>query len=172
MKSARRADPSPESEGITDLAFFPNQQVVVVASLAKESPPIVVDTNVRNLHPALPPTSVSQPSLLSRLDPLGSHIHCVAVSPRGDAMAFVDKTGLVYVVFLDPHTYAARKTVLVAEVGGANTAYEAAALRFSADGQVLFAVDYKGVFHVQDWGAGLPSYAGVGKCQTLRANKS
>lgn len=172
MKSARRADPNPESEGITDLAFFPNQQVVVVASLAQESPPIVVDTNVRNLHPALPPTSVSQPSLLSRLDPLGCHIHCVAVSPRGDAMAFVDKSGLVYVVFLDPHTYAARKTVLVAEVAGATTAYEAAALRFSADGHVLFAVDYKGVLHVQDWGAGMPSYAGVGKCQTLRANKS
>ena len=87
-------------------------------------------------------------------------------------MAFVDKSGLVYVVFLDPHTYAARKTVLVAEVAGATTAYEAAALRFSADGHVLFAVDYKGVLHVQDWGAGMPSYAGVGKCQTLRANKS
>ncbi|KAG5354546.1 SPS-sensor component PTR3 [Yarrowia sp. B02] len=172
MKSARRADPSPESEGITDLAFFPNQQVVVVASLAKDSPPIVVDTNVRNLHPALPPTSVSQPSLLSRLDSLGYNIHCVAVSPRGDAMAFVDKSGLVYVVYLDPHTYAARKTVLVAEVGSAQSAYEAAALRFSADGQVLFTVDYKGVCHIQDWGAGNPNHAGVGKCQTLRANKS
>ncbi|VBB87595.1 Conserved hypothetical protein [Yarrowia lipolytica] len=172
MKSARRADPSPESEGITDLAFFPNQQVVVVASLAKDSPPIVVDTNVRNLHPALPPTSVSQPSLLSRLDSLGYNIHCVAVSPRGDAMAFVDKSGLVYVVYLDPHTYAARKTVLVAEVGSAQNAYEAAAVRFSADGQVLFTVDYKGVCHIQDWGAGMPNHAGVGKCQTLRANKS
>ncbi|KAG5361180.1 SPS-sensor component PTR3 [Yarrowia sp. E02] len=172
MKSARRADPSPEAEGITDLSFFPNQQVVVVASLAKESPPIVVDTNVRNLHPALPPTSVSQPSLLSRLDSLGYNIHSVAVSPRGDAMAFVDKSGMVYVVYLDPHTYAARKTVLVAEVSSAQNAYEAAALRFSADGQVLFTVDYKGICHIQDWGAGMPNHAGVGKCQTLRANKS
>lgn len=172
MKSARRADPSPEAEGITDLAFFPNQQVVVVASLAKDSPPIVVDTNVRNLHPALPPTSVSQPSLLSRLDSLGHKNHCVAVSPRGDAMAFVDRNGLVYVVYLDPHSYAVRKTVLVAEVGAANNAYEAAALRFSQDGQVLFTVDYKGVCHIQDWGAGMPNHAGIGKCQTLRANKS
>lgn len=172
MKSARRADASPEAEGITDLAFFPNQQVVVVASLAKDSPPIVVDTNVRNLHPALPPTSVSQPALLARLDALGHAIHCVAVSPRGDSMAFVDKSGLVYVVFLDPHTYAARKTVLVTEVASANNAYEAAAIRYSGDGQVLFTVDHKGVLHIQDWGAGLPNHAGIGKCQTLRSNKS
>ena len=196
MKSSRRADPTENGyEGISCLQFFPgSNRYLAVTSVASSAPPILVDTRITatssaaprspnlasspltpSYHPSLVSSSMSvassvtQPTLLMRVDKVGSNIHRVAVSPRNDGgAAFLDKSGLVYVMHSPGFIASDQRRIAVAtEVASARSSFEAASMAFSLSGQVLVVVDRKGDVHIQDYGAGVPNGVGVGRCRVL-----
>lgn len=165
MKSIRSLDTSLESEGITDLQFFPDNRIMTLTSVAFNSTPIVIDTKVGSIVGV---QGIAQPVMLARIEEVGSTIHKAAVSPRGDAVAFLDRNGLVYLMSSSRiDDFENRRVVVVAEVSNAYRVREAAAMRFSGDGYKLFIVDRKGILYVQDFTAGWPQDHEVTRCKLL-----
>jgi hypothetical protein len=169
LKSSRRVDPDENYEGITSVKLFPNEsRYMVVTSSAVASPPIVLDTKISQSSSALSDHStLTRPSLLMRVDKVGTQIHSCEISPKGDAVAFLDKNGLIYIMHSPGMTLDTRRITIVTEVNDSSTYKLAASMRFSTNGQVLFAVDRRGNLHIEDFAAGLPHHAGMGKCRIL-----
>lgn len=166
MKSLRSIDTSLESEGITDTKLFPgNPNLMCVTSTAFNSPPIVINTKIQCIDGV---QTVAQPTMLIRLDELGSKIHKCEISPRNDSIAFLDRNGSVYIMFaptmMDNEK---RRIVLVDMVSNAYRAHESAALRFSFDGHKLYVLDRKGMLYVEDFSYGLPQGHEVTKCKQI-----
>lgn len=166
MKSLRSIDTSLESEGITDVKLFPgNASLMCVTSAAFNAPPIVVNTKIQNIDGL---QSVAQPTMLIRVEEVGSNIHRCAVSPRNDSIAFLDRNGSVYIMFsptmIDSDK---RRIVLVDMISNAYRAHESAALRFSIDGHKLYILDRKGILHIEDFSYGLPQGHEVTKCKEI-----
>lgn len=166
MKSLRSIDTSLESEGITDTKIFPgNSNLMCVTSVAFNAPPIVINTKIQTINGV---QTVAQPTMLLRLDELGSKIHKCEISPRNDSIAFLDRNGTVYIMYaptlLDNEK---RRIVAVEEVANAYRMREAASLRFSADGHRLYLLDRKGTLYVEDFAYGLPQDHEVTKCKQI-----
>lgn len=166
MKSLRSIDSSLESEGITDVKLFPgNPSLMCVTSAAFNAPPIVVNTKIQDIDGV---QRVAQPTMLIRLDELGSKIHKCEISPRNDSIAFLNRNGSVYIMFsptmMDSEK---RRIVLVDMVADAYRAHESAALKFSADGHKLYVLDRKGILYVEDFSYGLPQEHEVTKCKQI-----
>ncbi|KAA8909731.1 hypothetical protein TRICI_004380 [Trichomonascus ciferrii] len=172
MKSSRKSDPDEEFEGITSANFVPysthRQYMVVTSTVSTNSaPPIILDTKVISPSTSSVTSSVSQPTLLMRVDKVGSKIHSSAASPRGDAIAFLDKSGLVYVMHAPGLLPDHRKICVATEVAKAAKSSSSASMQFSPSGRVLVIVDRKGDIHIEDYGAGTPQQAGIGRCRLL-----
>ncbi|CEP64713.1 Ptr3p LALA0_S13e01354g [Lachancea lanzarotensis] len=166
MKSLRSIDTSLESEGITDTKMFPgNSNLMCVTSVAFNAPPIVINTRLQTINVA---QSVAQPTMLLRIDELGSKIHRCEISPRNDSIAFLDRNGKVSIMYA-PTLFdnEKRRVVLVDVVANASRVREAASLRFSADGHKLFILDRKGSLYVEDFASGLPQDQDVTKCKQI-----
>lgn len=166
MKSLRTIDSSMESEGITDVKLFPgNPSLMCVTSAAFNAPPIVVNTKIQDIDGV---QRVAQPTMLIRLDELGSKIHKCEISPRNDSIAFLARNGSVYIMFsptmMDSEK---RRIVLVDMVADAYRAHESAAMKFSADGHKLYILDRKGILYVEDFSYGLPQGHEVTKCKQI-----
>ncbi|GAV52384.1 hypothetical protein ZYGR_0AG03750 [Zygosaccharomyces rouxii] len=166
MKSLRSIDTSMESEGITDTKLFPgNPNLMCVTSMAFNSPPIVINTKIQNTEGL---QNVAQPTMLIRLDELGSKIYKCEVSPRNDSIAFLERNGSVYIMFAPTMMDNEKKRiVLVDMVANAYRAKESAALRFSPDGHKLLILDRKGILYVEDFSHGLPQGHEVRKCKQI-----
>jgi hypothetical protein len=170
MKSSRRVDVSPDYEGVTAIQFFPgNSRYMSVTSVAQNAPPVLLDTkctpNARSFNSGS--SGLSHPTVLMRVDKVGSAIHKAEISPRGDAVAFLDKCGLVYLMHAPGMLSDMRKITIVSEVAGATNGRMAASMRFTPSGHSLLIVDRKGNLHIEDFGAGIPHQAGMGKCRIL-----
>lgn len=166
MKSLRSIDSSLESEGITDVKLFPgNPSLMCVTSAAFNAPPIVVNTKIQDIDGV---QRIAQPTMLIRLDELGSKIHKCEISPRNDSIAFLNRNGSVYIMFsptmMDSEK---RRIVLVDMVADAYRAHESAAMKFTADGHKLYILDRKGILYVEDFSYGLPQGHEVTKCKQI-----
>ncbi|SCV05163.1 LANO_0H01442g1_1 [Lachancea nothofagi CBS 11611] len=166
MKSLRSIDTSLESEGITDTKMFPgNSNLMCVTSVAFNTPPIVINTRIQTINVV---QSVAQPTMLLRLDELGSKIHKCEISPRNDSIAFLDRNGTTYIMYaptlLD---HEKRRVVSVDVVANASRVREAASLKFSADGHRLYILDRKGSLYIEDFAYGLPQNHEVTKCKQI-----
>lgn len=166
MKSLRSIDTSMESEGITDTKLFPgNPNLMCVTSTAFNAPPIVINTKIQNTEGL---QSVAQPTMLIRLDELGSKIYKCEVSPRNDSIAFLERNGSVCIMFAPTMMDNEKKRiVLVDMVANASRAKESAALRFSPDGHKLLILDRKGILYIEDFSHGLPQGHEVTKCKQI-----
>lgn len=179
VKSARRrlaaGSPDDASQGITSVKFFPGSNrllVITSCSDTTDSPPIILDTKLAGKSLS---TSSGQsdklagpyPQVVMRLDKVGTVIHNCEPSPRKDAVAFLDRSGLVYVMHAPNLASESRKIAVACDVAAASSFHESASMRFSPAGDVLFIVDRKGVCHIEDYAAALPHQAGVGKCRLL-----
>lgn len=170
MKSSRRVDVSTDYEGVTSIQFFPgNSRYMSVTSVADKAPPVLLDTKcapgARSFNSGS--SGLSHPTVLMRVDKVGSSIHRAEVSPRGDAVAFLDKSGLVYLMHAPGMLSDMRKITIVSEVAGATNARAAASMRFTPSGHTLILVDRKGNLHIEDFAAGIPHQSGMGKCRVL-----
>lgn len=165
MKSLRSLDTSLESEGITDLTFFPDNRLMTITSVAFNASPIVIDTRITSINGI---QGILQPLMLMRVDEVGSSIHKASVSPRGDAILFLDRNGLVYIMS-SPHMDDSenKRVVVVAEVSNAYRMREAATLRFDKDGYKLFIIDRKGVLYIEDFTAGPPQSHEITRCKLI-----
>lgn len=166
MKSLRSIDTSLESEGITDTKLFPgNPSLMCVTSTAFNSPAIIVNTKIEDISNL---RSVAQPTLLNKFPDLGYKIHKCEISSRNDSIAFLDKNGSVYLVsaptMIDNEK---RRTVVVEMVADAYRAHESASMRFSSDGYVLYILDRKGVFYVEDFAYDLPQNNEITRCKEI-----
>ncbi|AET38066.1 Ptr3p Ecym_2327 [Eremothecium cymbalariae DBVPG len=166
MKSLRSIDTSLESEGITATKMFPdNPNLMCVTSVAFNSPPIVINTKIETINGV---QTVAQPTMLMRIDEVDSKIHNCEISPRSDAIAFVDRSGTVYLLFAPTMTEnETRRIVTVDVVANAYRAREAACMRFSLDGHKLYLVDRKGILYVEDFAFALPQNHEVTKCKQI-----
>lgn len=167
MKSVRSIDTSLESEGITDTKLFPgNPNLMCITSTAFNSSPLVINTKITQINGV---RTVAQPSMLIRVDEIGCKIHKCEISPRNDAIAFLDRNGSVYIMcaptMVDNNEK--RRTVLVETVANAYRAYESATLRFNAEGNKLYILDRKGIFFVEDFAYGLPQSREITKCKQI-----
>uniref|UniRef100_A0A060THV1 ARAD1D34320p n=1 Tax=Blastobotrys adeninivorans TaxID=409370 RepID=A0A060THV1_BLAAD len=172
MKSIRRVDANKDSEGITSVKFIPRhlrrQYMVVTSSvMSSNSPPVILDPKINTNSGTSASSAVSQPSLIMRVDKVGSQIHNCAVSPRGDAIAFLDRSGLVYVMHAPGMLSDHRRIAVVEEVSRGPQYTSAASMQFTSSGHALVIVDRKGELFIEDYGAGLPNQAGIGKCRLL-----
>ncbi|EJS43886.1 ptr3p [Saccharomyces arboricola H-6] len=167
MKSVRSIDTSLESEGITDTKLFPgNPNLMCVTSTAFNSSPLVINTKITQINGV---RTVAQPSMLIRVDEIGCKIHKCEISPRNDAIAFLDRNGSVYIMcaptMMDNNEK--RRTILVETVANAYRAYESATLRFNPEGNKLYILDRKGTFFVEDFAYGLPQSREITKCKQI-----
>ncbi|KOG99845.1 Ptr3p [Saccharomyces eubayanus] len=167
MKSVRSIDTSLESEGITDTKLFPgNPNLMCITSTAFNSSPLVINTKITQINGV---RTVAQPSMLIRVDEIGCKIHKCEISPRNDAIAFLDRNGSVYIMcaptMMDNNEK--RRTILVETVANAYRAYESATLRFNPEGNKLYILDRKGAFFVEDFAFGLPQSREITKCKQI-----
>ncbi|KAM9902219.1 hypothetical protein OXX69_008405 [Metschnikowia pulcherrima] len=181
-----------DNEGITDIKFgqpFSNT-IVVTSSSLKDNPSVVlkvkgpaIDSRKLNRKPSLEEdidqdtspqsgfatsedddaNTATDISVLMRLHDIGSNIYGVEVSPRGDSMVFVDKSGRLLLVAtkggpqgIDSSRPIANAIVLLGEVAPALRYTESASVCFSSDGGKVMAVDRKGVFQIFDFTQGVP----------------
>lgn len=164
LKTSRYKESNSEYEGITAIQFLPNSRYFAVTSVAKEPAyPMVVDSKIRQQQV----TVSSRVSMLMRVEKVGSSIHNLAISPRGDAIAFLDKNGLVYLMYSPELDNSTKRIVVAADVSRAANYREAASMRFSRLGHALFILDRKGNFYIEDFAAGSPHQAGISKCRIL-----
>ena len=168
MKSIRSIDTSLESEGITDTKIFPgNCNLMCVTAVAFNAPPIVINTKIQSINMAST-HHVAQPTMLLRLDELGSKIYKCEISPRNDSIAFLDRNGSVYIMTSPTMTDNEKRRIVVVETcSNAYRLREAACMRFSSDGHKLYILDRKGIFYVEDFAAGLPQNHFVTKCKQI-----
>lgn len=175
MKSARRRIAESDSEqGITSVRFFPgSNRLLSITSCCDntESPPIILDTKLAGKSMSIgsgqSEKTGSYPQVIMRLDKVGTLIHNCEPSPRKDAVALLDQSGLVYVMHAPNLMSETRKIAVVCVVADATSFHECASMRFTPAGDVLIIVDRKGVCHIQDFAAAFPHQAGVGKCRLL-----
>lgn len=117
---------------------------------------------------------ISGSEIIMKIPEIGSSIHRLALLPRGDGMVFLDKAGHIFLVStpnFQLHPTSSLKSVVVqlGEVANAARYYEAASLKFSADGGKLYSVDRKGVFQVYDFTKGIPGQdSDVVKCKIIK----
>ncbi|CAG97889.1 Ptr3p [Kluyveromyces lactis] len=166
MKSLRSLDTSLESEGITDTKLFPgNPNLMCVTSVAFNAPPIVINTKIESINGV---QSVAQPTMLLRLDELGSKIHKCEISPRNDSIAFLDRNGTVNILFAPTMMDNEKRRILTVDVvSNAYRMREAASMRFSVDGHTLYILDRKGILYVEDFAFALPQHPEVTKCKQI-----
>lgn len=165
MKSQRRLDTSLDSEGITDMSFFPDNRFMTITSLSHNSEPIIIDTNILSISG---PDGIAKPKLLMKIDEVGSTIHKCCVSPRGDSVAYLNRNGNVYIMAtprMDDNDN--KKISCVLEVANAFRAKEAASLRFDPDGYKLYVLDRKGVLSIADFTAGTVEDHYVTRCKII-----
>lgn len=191
-----------DNEGITDAQFgnIPNTVVLTSCSL-QNRPPIILRLDGSNIDPAHNNRHLSdalsiESSVNSRHDPIdddfdianikssdlllkiqevGFSIHKMALLPRRDAIAFLDKDGRVYLVSipnfeLNLNTALKKIVVLLGDVANAERYVESAAITFSADGGRVYVADRKGIFLVFDFTKGIPGQdSEVVKCKIISA---
>lgn len=165
MKSQRRLDTSLDSEGITDMSFFPDNRLMTICSLSHNSEPIIIDTNISSISG---PDGIAKPKLLMKIDEVGSTIHKCCVSPRGDSVAYINRNGNVYIMTtprMDDNDN--KKIACVLEVSNAFRAKEAASVRFDSDGYKLYVLDRKGVLSIADFTAGTVEDHTVTRCKII-----
>ncbi|KAG0676103.1 SPS-sensor component ptr3 [Pichia californica] len=165
MKSQRRLDTSLDSEGITDMSFFPDSRLMTITSLSHNSEPIIIDTNISSISG---PDGIAKPKLLMKIDEVGSTIHKCCVSPRGDSVAYLNRNGNVYIMAtprMDDNDN--KKISCVLEVANAFRAKEAASLKFDSDGYKLYVLDRKGVLSIADFTAGSVEDHSVTRCKII-----
>ena len=165
MKSQRRLDTSLDSEGITDISFFPDNRLMTITSLSHNSEPIIIDTNISSIFG---PDGIAKPKLLMKIDEVGSTIHKCCVSPRGDSVAYINRNGNVYIMTtprMDDNDN--KKIACVLEVSNAFRAKEAASVRFDSDGYKLYVLDRKGILSIADFTAGTVEDHTVTRCKII-----
>lgn len=167
MKSIRSLDTSLESEGITDIKMFPDNKYMIITSLAFNASPILIDNNISSINGL---QTVAQPKLILKFDEIGSNIHRCCISPRNDSVAFLDKDGKVFLVYLSNFNNENKRIFLIDQVSNAFRMRESASLRFSTNGHKLFIVDRKGVLYINDFSIGLPQSSNVTKCKIINNN--
>lgn len=165
LKTSRSTDKQRESEGITSIEFFPRSRFFAVSSVALNSYPMIVDSKIQSNNPEA--QVISRLSIVTRVEKVGSAIHRAAVSHRDNALALLDKNGLVYLMHAPMFDKSKKRIFVVTEVSSSPCYLEAASMRFTPSGHALFIVDRKGNFHVEDFAAGSPQQAGIGKCRIL-----
>lgn len=117
--------------------------------------------------------NIKNADILLRIPEVGSSIHRLALSPRGDGLVFLDKNGHLYLVSLpnfqfNSSTNNKKIVLLLGEVANAERYTESASVKFSSDGGKVFVVDRKGVFSVFDFTKGVPGEdVDVVKCKIL-----
>ncbi|CAM9016290.1 unnamed protein product [Wickerhamomyces anomalus] len=164
MKSIRSLDTSLESEGITDIQMFPNNQYMIITSASFNAAPIIIDNNISSINGL---QTVAQPKMLLKLDEIGSSIHKSAISPRNDTVAVLDKNGSVYLIFATRMDQESKRIFIVDQVSNAFRKRESASLKFSKDGHKLYILDRKGIFYINDFAAGLPQNPEITRCKPL-----
>lgn len=117
-------------------------------------------------------SNISGSETIMKIPEVGSSIHKLALLPRGDAMAFLDKAGHIFLVSTPnfQHLKSSIKKVVVqlGEVANAARYTEAASLKFSSDGGKVYAVDRKGIFQVYDFTKGIPGHdSDIIKCKII-----
>lgn len=173
-------------EGITDVKFGTmNSNLIIVTSCSLRSrPPLVIklegsqidstknvvnNNDMKSLNSADESekySSVESAETFMRINEIGSLIHRIAVSPRGDGIVFLDKDGKLFLV-ASANFYPGRRisstdsknkkiVVQLGDVANAERFSESASVVFSADGGKVFALDRKGVFSVFDFTKGIP----------------
>ncbi|KAI0464695.1 hypothetical protein LJB42_002316 [Komagataella kurtzmanii] len=151
MKSLRSLDSSLESEGITDMQFFPDNRTLTLTSVAFNGSPVVIDSKLNSIVGL---QAIAQPTMLLKVDEVGSAIHKACISPRGDAVAYLDRSGSCYLLLspiMDGNEH--KRVVIVAEVANAVRFKEAASMRFDSDGYKLYILDRKGSLYIEDFTA-------------------
>ncbi|KAK9458868.1 WD40-repeat-containing domain protein [Lipomyces oligophaga] len=108
------------------------------------------------------------PKLRNRFHEVGSSIHQASVSPRSNAIAFLDRSGTVYLTQFLRAESEHRRVVAVVDVTNANKLSECASMRFSPDGQKLILVDRKGVLYIEDFGALAENGETLKKCRIIK----
>lgn len=189
MKSIRNIDNSLESEGITSTNMFPgNAGLMCVTSVAYNSPPIIIETKIKSNKKKSYDGNMSlssnnegkvngyknevlQPSMLLRLDELGSKIYKAEISPRNDSIVFLDRNGTLFLLASSSNNFVEnnekRRILILDNVSNAYKLKESASMRFSKNGHKLFIVDRKGIFYIEDFSAGLPTDNFVTQCKQL-----
>ncbi|KAK9454338.1 WD40-repeat-containing domain protein [Dipodascopsis uninucleata] len=95
-----------------------------------------------------------QPKMVTRFHEVGTAIHKIAVSPRANSVAFLDRSGTVFLTHFLQVEGEHRRVVAVVDVTNANKVSEAASIEFSPNGQKLIIVDRKGILYIEDFGVG------------------
>ncbi|KAG7821789.1 hypothetical protein KL928_000264 [Ogataea angusta] len=165
MKSQRKLDTSLESEGITDLSFFPDNRLMTLTSVSYNSVPIIIDTKITSISG---PEGIAHPKLLAKVEEVGNTIHKCCVSPRGDSVAYLDRSGAVYVMStsrIDDNDN--KRLVVVTDVSNSYQVKEAASLRFDKDGYKLYILDRKGLLTVSDFTAGTMEDPSITRCKII-----
>lgn len=152
MKSSRKLDIAHDAEGITSVKFFPGNRLMCVTSVATGAVPIVVDNSIGLLDS----NGRQEPvRLVTRLNAVGDKVHGCCSSPTGQALAALDRSGNVLVLFF-PHGLVndegrRPRCLKVAKVQPASKMSEAASMMFSPDGYRLIMVDRKGDVTIIDF---------------------
>lgn len=166
LRSSRQIPLDGDYEGVTSVTFFEKRNYLLVTSVAQNSPPIVVDckfhVNIESNSVTVVPSNRT-PSVFSRLSEFDPSIHAAAIGCQDTALALLDKSGAVYVMETPRLGSSQQLRAICFEVAKAEKHTKAAALKFSPDGTILFAVDRRGVFFAADFGAGTPHGEGMGK---------
>lgn len=186
-----------DNEGITDVQFgtIPNTIVLTSCSL-QNRPPVMLrlegssidysynrnlsdsislssSTHSKNDDEDHEITNIQSSGLLLRFLEIGFSIHKVAISPRRDALAFLDKDGRIYLVAIPNHelslnTPIKKVVVQLGEVSNAERYTESGSIKFSADGGKIYVTDRKGTFLIFDFTKGIPGQdSDVVKCKII-----
>ncbi|KAG7883706.1 hypothetical protein KL938_002291 [Ogataea parapolymorpha] len=165
MKSQRKLDTSLESEGITDLSFFPDNRLMTLTSVSYNSVPIIIDTKITSISG---PEGIAHPKLLAKVEEVGNTIHKCCVSPRGDSVAYLDRSGAVYVMSTSRiDDTDSKRLVVVTDVSNSYQVKEAASLRFDKDGYKLYVLDRKGLLTISDFTAGTMEDPSITRCKII-----
>lgn len=165
MKSQRKLDTSLDSEGITDIQFFPDNRTMSLTSVAYNSVPIIIDTNITSISG---PEGIAKPKLQLKVDEVGSSIHRCCVSPRGDSVAYLDRSGTVYLMLCPQmRDNDNKRVVIVTDVANSFTARESANMKFDAPGYKLYILDRKGLLTIADFTAGTVEDQSVTRCKVI-----
>ncbi|KAK9481167.1 WD40-repeat-containing domain protein [Lipomyces japonicus] len=108
------------------------------------------------------------PKVVTRFHEVGSTTHQVAISPRANSIAFLDRNGTVFLAHFIRVDSEHRRVVAVVDVTNANKISEAASIAFSPNGQKLIIVDRKGILYIEDFGAGAENGDALKKCRVIK----
>lgn len=135
------------------------------------------DSLYQDMSDSTPPTEASENSTIEdvevvmKVPEVGSSIYNVEISPRGDAMVFVDKLGKLYLVSSNVQMgqrQLRNRVVLLGESADAYRYSETTTVRFSSDGGKVYAVDRRGLIQIFDFTKGIPGQdLDVIKCKII-----